>query len=295
MIVPICATEVLYRTTKKEIYIILLIGAFSIIANATIFPTGFGGYNLILGRYSGFYINPNYAGYICLLGFALSYSISNKWLQIIGQLAFTLAGIFTLSRGFVVIWLVVNIVSIYNNKKNVLVPMLGALVLAIVFALSSMLSLNQERFTALQSIFDSKTEVQTATITDDSRTSTWALYYDDIADNPFFGNGFGKMRDRNNVRPGIHNSYLMVLGEAGIFPFLLIIGIYIFLLIRSARDFKNIPENFYLSCVLILSLMVAHGFFTNPYTVLITMYLFIEFRKNNSQSNIIIKKINEPY
>jgi len=287
MIVPICAIELLYRTTKKEIYIILLVGSLSIIINATIFPTGYGGYNTILGRYSGFYMNPNYAGYICLIGFALSYSITSKWLRIIGQLVFTLAGILTLSRGFIVIWLIVNMLSIYNNRKNVVVPMLGVFVLLVVFALSSMLSLNQERFSALQSIFDSDTQVQTKTITDDSRTATWALYSDIIADNPIFGNGYGKMRDRGSILPGIHNSYLMVLGEAGIIPFLLMIGIYIHLLIRSIRDFRKKPENFYLSCVLVLSLMVAHGFFMNFYTVLITMYVFVEFRKDNLDSSLI--------
>ena len=49
------------NTTKNDYNIILLIGAISIIIHAVLFSS-------MYGRYSGFYINPNMAGFICIIG-----------------------------------------------------------------------------------------------------------------------------------------------------------------------------------------------------------------------------------
>lgn len=293
MIVVVCAVEILYRTNKKEIYIILFIGALSVIINATVFPLANANFSPTYGRYSGFYLNPNFAGSICLVGFALSYSIMPKWFRIAGQLVFTLAGILTFSRGFIVIWLFINLISIYNNRRNVVVPLIGAGVLVVFLALSSMLSLNRERFKALQSIFESDTQVQTRTITEDSRTATWAMYTDIIAEKPFFGIGFGKMSEKTLRLPGIHNSYLLVFGEAGFIPFLLMLGIYGYLIIFSFQNFKSKPEYFYLSCVLSLSLMVGHGYFDDFYNVVISMFVYIQLRlqRYNKISEISVTDI----
>lgn len=279
MIVVVCAVELLYRTNKKEIYIILFIGALSVIINATVFPLANANFYPTYGRYSGFYLNPNFAGTICLVGFALSYSIRPKWFQVAGQLAFTLAGILTFSRGFIVIWLLINFISVYNNRRNIVVPLIGAGVLVMFLAISSLLSLNRERFKALQSIFESDTQVITSTITEDSRTATWAMYTDIIAEKPFFGNGFGKMSAKTVQLPGVHNSYLLVFGEAGFVPFLLMLGIYCYLIVFSFLKFKTKPEYFYLSCVLSLSLMVGHGYFNDFYNVVISMFVYVKLRQ----------------
>lgn len=293
MIVTVCAVEVLYRTNKKDIYIIFLIGAASIVINATIFPLANINFYPTYGRYSGFYLNPNFAGSICLVGFAISYSISPKWLRFFGQLLFTLGGILTFSRGFIVIWLIINVVAVYNSKKNLVVPVIGAGVMIVFLALSSMLSLNKQRFKALQSIFETDAQVETETITEDSRTATWALYTDLIASKPLIGNGYGKMSNKTALLPGVHNSYLKVLGESGIIPFLLMLGIYTYLIIVSFQRFKIEPEYFYLSCVLSLSLLVGHGYFDNYYNIFISMFVFIKLRlfpDNNIESIHVTSK-----
>jgi len=153
MIVAVCAVDLLYKTNNKDIYLILLIGALSIIINAVVFPLANANFYPTYGRFSGFYLNPNFAGSICLIGYALSYSMSNKWLRLSGQLIFTLAGILTFSRSFIVIWLLINIFAIYHNRKNLIAPAIGALVLILLFAVSSFLTLNTARFSALKSIF----------------------------------------------------------------------------------------------------------------------------------------------
>lgn len=288
MIVVVCAGDLLYKTNNKDIYIILVIGALSIIINAVIFPLANANFYPTYGRFSGFYLNPNFAGSICLIGFALSYSMGNKWFRLGGQLIFTLAGILTFSRSFIVIWLLINIIAIYHNRKNVIAPAIGALVLVVLFAVSSFLTLNTARFSALKSIFSDE-QIQSETIQKDSRTGTWALYTDIIFDKPFWGNGYEYMQKKLPGLPGVHNTFLMVLGEAGIIPFLLIVGIYIFLLIRSYSLFRSNPEYFYLSCVLTISLMVGHTYFSNYYNVLISMYLLIQFKKLSESSSLILK------
>lgn len=289
LIVVVCAGEIFYRTSKKEIYLILLIGGLSIIINAVVFPLANANFYPTYGRYSGFYLNPNFAGSICSVGYALSYAINHKWQRIAGQLIFTLAGIFTFSRTFILIWLVITLVAIYRDKKNLKAPVVGALVLILVFVFSSKLSLNTERFNALKSIFGSD-RVQTKVIEKDTRTETWALYTDMIIDRPVLGNGYMKLQVKSSRLPGVHNSYLMILGEAGFIPFLLLIGIHFYLIYKSALLFRPHPEYFYISCVVTVALMVGHGYFTNYFNVLISMFLFIQIRLNENQQQQSAKR-----
>lgn len=288
MIVVVCAVDLLYKTNNKDIYLILLIGALSIIINAVLFPLANANFYPTYGRFSGFYLNPNFAGTICLIGYALSYSMANKWLRLSGQLIFTLAGLLTFSRSFIVIWMLINMVAIYHNRKNVIAPAIGALVLVLLFAVSSFLTLNTARFSALKSIFSNE-QIQSKTIQEDSRTGTWALYTDIIFDKPFWGNGYEYMQKKHSGLPGVHNTFLMVLGEAGIIPFLLIIGIYSYLLFKSYSLFRTYPEFFYLSCVLTISLMVGHTYFSNYYNVLVSMYVLIQIKKLSASSSFILK------
>jgi O-antigen ligase len=289
MLVVICGVEVLHRTTKKDIYLILLIGALSIVINALVFPTANANFYANYGRFSGFYLNPNFAGSICLVGYALSYVMTNKILRLSGQILFTLGGILTLSRTFFVIWLLVNIVAVYKDRKNFIAPIFGALVLVMILTFSAGLTLNTERFTALKSIFGSE-NIKTKTIAKDSRTDTWSLYTDMILDKPFFGNGYQKFQLRQSGLPGVHNSYLMVLGEAGIIPFLFITGIYLYILIKSYKIFAASPELFYVSLVVAIALLTGHGYFSNYYNVMISMYVFIQLRLTSEPIQVPQKK-----
>ena len=278
LIVVVCAGEVFHRTTKKELFIILLIGALSIIINAVIFPLANANFYPTYGRYSGFYMNPNFAGTICLVGYAISYAIKGKWLPTAGQLIFTLAGILTFSRTFILIWLIISAVAIYRNKNNLKAPIVGFGVLILVFLFSNKLTLNTQRLGALESIF-SGDKIQSEVIEKDTRAETWALYTDMIMEKPLLGNGYMKLQIKNSRLPGVHNSYLMTLGEAGILPFLLLVGIYSYLMFKSALLFRSNPEYFYISCVVTVALMVGHGYFNNYFNVLISMYLFINIRQ----------------
>jgi len=71
LIFILAGAELVRQSTKNEIYIFLLIGALSIIVNAVVFQDDYG-------RYGGFYLNPNAAGLISLIGYCFSFIINHK-------------------------------------------------------------------------------------------------------------------------------------------------------------------------------------------------------------------------
>ena len=277
MIAVVCGTQLLYNCTTKDLFYFFLLGAGSVILNAVVFPEANVLHGLIRGRYSGFYINPNFAGSICLFGFALSYTIKSKIWQLIGQFAFTLAGIFTLSRTFVVVWFLINLIAIIKSKKNLLVPVIGVVVLVVVFTFTDSKIFARDRFNALESFFD-EGPVQTKTLEQDSRTATWALYYDIIMDKPFFGHGFLKFQKKWGNLPGVHNTYLMVIGEGGIIPFLILLVLYGYLLVASFRQFETRPELFYIMTIVSLSMLVGHTYFIIYTNMLLSIYVYVQLR-----------------
>jgi O-antigen ligase len=275
LIVIICGAEVVRDTSVKEIYLVLLVGALSIVVHAIFFPLYNAEFTPTYGRFSGFYLNPNFAGAICLMGFALSFGMKNPKLKYLGQVIFAVGGFFTFSRYFLGMWIFFNLLSVFISRKNLWVPALGVIGLLIIFAFGSSLKLNTVRFNAIQSIFTGE-HANTAALEEDSRTETWALYKDIILDKPLLGNGFKQLQGKNSdIGVGVHNTYLLVIGEAGIFPFLILIGIYLFLLIKSFQFFKPEPYLFMSALVLFTALLVSHNYFEKYSLPFLSMYLYI--------------------
>ncbi len=274
----ICANELAKETTDRELLIFLVVGALSIAVNALVFPD-------LFGRYGGFYLNPNKAGFICLFGFALSYIIPNYKLKLLVQFTLILCGIFTLSRSFILFLVIINVISIFANKKNLQTFAVGAVALVIIFAAASTLQLNKERFSALHSLFSDNEDVQTETITEGSRNETWSYFSDLITDNIVIGAGYKSMRGASSqvaIEYGVHNTFLMVLGEAGILAFLLIIIIYLAIIIRSLRFFKEHQEYTYLAVAIIGYLMVAHNYFEKYDVLFVSIWLYHKVNQEQS-------------
>lgn len=294
MIVVICGASVLTQTKDKEIFYLLLIGGASIIINAVFLPhMQADRFGESYGRFSGFYLNPNLAGSTCIMGYALSYAIKNTKWKLLGQIIFTLGGILTFSRTFIVLWLLLGMISIYNNKKNLVAPIIGGLAIILVLAFSSRLTLNTQRFGALQNVLgQGQGRAGVSQVGGDTRTDVWALYYNMIYDKPFLGHGYRKFQQKWVGLPGVHNTYLMIIGEAGIVPFLLIVGIYLYLLIKSYTYFKTHPWYFYIISVSALSMMGGHGYFSNLSGVIMAMYIYIKLRDLSSKQRITINGSN---
>lgn len=286
MIMIICSVEVLHRSKVKDFFFILFLGALSVIINALLFPETNAIHGLVVGRFSGFYLNPNLAASICLIGFALSYSIPSKYWRYGGQFAFTLAGILTLSRTFILVWFIINVVAIKKSRKNLLVPVIGVLVLMLVFTFGNTKIFAADRFSALQSTFGNSTS-KPRKVQGEGRAETWAYYYDLVYEKPLLGHGYQEFQIKGKNGPGAHNTFLMVIGEAGIIPFLIIVAIYGYLLIMAVQNFKVRPELLYITLVLTLSLMVGHGYFSNYFNALLSMFVYIELSKLKKTKNTI--------
>ena len=276
----------LTRNTKYlEMNIFLLVGGISIIVNAVMFSN-------MYGRYSGFYINPNTGGLITLLGYSLAFTIKDLKIRLIFQFILIIGGIMTLSRYFMLMLVIVTLISMIQNRYNALAALIGTL--AFVFVITSGdFKLNSSRFRALESIFSD--DVDTETITKESRDETWALYKEPILNSPIFGNGYqsfrGHEQDDVGIKVGVHNTYLMVIGEAGIIPFIILIIIYFGLLIKSLKYFLKTPQYLYISLVLLTYLMVSHNYFDNYIVLFFTIWLYETLKKEKEEE--LKETINE--
>ncbi|MBU2928367.1 O-antigen ligase family protein [Winogradskyella psychrotolerans] len=283
----ICAYELAKHISTSEYNIFLLLGSTSIILEALLFTSKFG-------RYSGFYMAPNEAGFICILGYATTYGLKNKNIKLLGQFIFTLAGLLTFSRTFIVIWLLLNVISLKISIKNIRIFGLGFLIISTLFFIDEVVGLNNPRFEQLKSIVNNDGDVSSEEINDDSRADTWAMFYDDILDSPLIGNGYGSFTGKLGSL-GAHNTFLAVLGEAGILPFILFM-IYIgYLIVMSIIYFNKKPNLIMQMIGLSLFLMANHNFFTFYYVSFAAIwiqYQIYQLRNDDNEIEVLNKKFS---
>ncbi len=278
--------ELVKRVSKEQLFFILLLGTLSIAVEALLFPSKFG-------RYSGFYLNPNEAGFVCIFGYALVYSLKNTSIKLLGQFVFTLMGLLTFSRTFIVIWILLNIISLKVSIKNIRILGIGILIFSALIIIDQYVGLNNPRFEQLKNIV-SNDKVSVNEINEDSRFDTWAHHYDKILESPFFGNGYGTFSGGLGYL-GVHNSYLMIIGEAGIIPFALFLAYIGYLLYWSIYFFKNTPYLIMQTIALAIFLMTDHNFFTHYYVLFVAMwiqYQIVVQKKLPSETENQIENIN---
>lgn len=282
-IIIVCGYELLKTTSIKELYIILLVGALTILLQILYFVNPLVDY----GRYSGFYLNPNNASFICLFGYGLTFAIGNKKLRLLGQIVFTLMGLLTFSRTFVVIWLLINLISIKINIKNIKVFVYGFGLLTILIISSEFLPQKNVRLEQLSSIMSGES-VEVSELNQGSRTETWKIYFNDIAENPIFGKGFNAMSGNTVAhKVGVHNMYLKIFGEAGIIPITLFVLMYVYILISSWKIFNYSPYLFILVTVLILFLATNHNFFDYGYLLFLSMWIQADLEKKKKEVELL--------
>jgi hypothetical protein len=281
-------TSVIRDTTKNEIFILLLVGALSIIYES-IFVIDIG------GRYSGFYLNPNFAGCICILGYCFSFSISDKKIKIIGQILFSYAGFVTFSRTFLLLWVLVNILSLSISYKNSYKIILGIVLVSFFVSFGNKFDFNTKRLEAFATILDGKISQDLA---ENSRTETWAKYYDRILDHPFFGNGYlsfsGKTYGEDDKAygiEGVHNTPLLIIGESGIFVFLYFLWLYGGFLLSGIHYFKQDFLLLLVSFSLFIYLLTTHNFFNNYILLSVSIWLFQQFQTKKNEEYPIFESV----
>lgn len=267
--------EVMKHTSTKEFWFYMIIGAISILGNMFLFNDPKADY----GRYSGFYLDPNNAGLICLIGFSLTFVIAKSF-QLVGKITFTLLGLLTFSRTFILSWLLINLLSIRLNLKNAKMIALGFGILSTLLIYNEFLPVKNPRLEQIGAIFKGN-EQKAKGIDRDSRWETWSRYYNALTDKPIFGSGYGGFAG-NGVAPpvGVHNTYLLLWGEAGIIPILIFIFYLCKIFIRTNRIFKTSPYALMMLLALSLFLLTNHNFFTNDYSLLILLWIDIQSRKS---------------
>lgn len=273
LILIICGFELTKRINNIELFFFLLIGALSVGVEAIFLTSNFG-------RYAGLYLNANVAGFICIFGYSLTYGLKRNTLKLLGQFVFTLMGLLTFSRTFIVIWVLLNIISLKISVKNIRILGIGILIFSSLLFIDEVVGLHNPRFEQIKNIINNK-NVSVEEINQDSRTDTWARYYDKIFDAPFFGNGYKSFK--GSLGTGVHNSYLLVIGEAGIIPFILFISLIIYFFYWSIFFFKRSPNLIMQSISLSLFLMANHNFFNFYFVTFAAMwiqYQIVDLKEN---------------
>ncbi|MBL7817962.1 MAG: O-antigen ligase family protein [Saprospiraceae bacterium] len=230
-----------------------------------------------LTRPAGFYMNPNSAGYHAVVALLLSVSIllrekGSRILAFVMILLSLLSAFITLSKGAILMSLIVlvsyfGLGTVYfnrlyktNRRSLVIVGSLVIFSLAqfVVFLMSKFNELGafeQSRLVQIMDLLGGK--VNTETTTNRSDIAATGLKW--IAEAPFFGWGFGAFHYiRHGGDAGIHNMFLMLIGESGIIPMLLYIVFFIFGIYKSMR-IKNMEYRFLSLTFFLFTLFFANG------------------------------------
>lgn len=275
LIVIICANEFYRKITIKEITYCLLIGAITIIFQAVFLSN-------LYGRYSGFYLNPNAAGQICLFGLALTYGIKEKKLRQILQILFTIAGLVTFSRTFIILWVLLNIISIKINIKNAKTLVIGFFMFLGILTYGELFNLKGLRFRQFQAFLNSDASV--SQVGGESRSETWSRFYEHIYEYPIFGGGFGKFQGGGVELVGPHNTYLLIIGEAGIFPLLLTLIFFGLLLYEAYKVFPTKPYLLMMVLISVIYLFTSHTLFTSYIKLSIIIFIHQHLRAERKHS-----------
>lgn len=275
----ICGYQLLKDTSTREITFFLFLGALTIVLQIFFFNNPLIDY----GRYSGFYLNPNTGGFICLVGYGLSFASQNKKFRLILQIVFTVMGLLTFSRTFIALWLLINLISVKIDIKNIRVFLYGFGLLTVFVIFSEFLPVKNQRLEQIKAIINGE-HVQTSEINEDSRTETWSLYYDALFNRPFLGNGFNSFSGNTHIsKVGVHNTFLKIWGEAGIIVFILFLTMYFLMMKQSLKLFKVSPHLFLISIAVILFLITNHNYFETGYILFISMWIQAEISKNKGE------------
>lgn len=109
---------------------------------------------------------------------------------------------------------------------------------------------NQEldRLLPILNLFNGEINISSITT---SRTDIWIIALEKISNNPF-GSGFGSFHRLSEINLGAHNTYLMIFGESGFFPFLFFV-VFVFLLFKKYSSLKKNKLNIlFLLCLIII-------------------------------------------
>jgi len=227
-------------------------------------------------RASGLFANPNMASSLVLyaLAFVLAFIVQVKrYSQIIYFLlipilfyavflTFSKAGLITFPLVLLLFFglLLIRFNYLSKGQRRLFTGFLVISMIAtgfIIFRFSSILEqLNWGQVLRLQrTLAFLSGEFNEATTSE--RSTLFSIGFQLIRDNPLLGNGLTSFHHYdipvNGKHIGVHNTFLLILGESGILPFLLYIGLMIVLIYKSL---KIKDTSMYILCICILFIYI---------------------------------------
>ncbi|WP_262300271.1 O-antigen ligase family protein [Microvirga sesbaniae] len=232
-------------------------------------------------RASGLFENPNEAGIAALMSLVLIYAYPARsgivtFLQAAVAfsalaLTFSKTGILTLSLLMAIV--LIQKRSIWLTCLTIVAFALAALALSVVSE-SDLIRLTYDqrvRIADILSIFGGEISDQTTT----GRTDLWTVGIQRILAQLPWGGGIGSFHALEGTRRtviypddssrimygnwlGVHNAYLMVLGEAGLFPFLFLMAFLLRLFIRGAQARNGIVAVSF-GIIVCMDMVASHG------------------------------------
>jgi O-antigen ligase len=208
----------------------------------------------------------------------------------LGQIFFSIAGLVTFSRTFLLLLFLISIVSLSISYKNSYRIAIGVVLFSLFLSTADKYDFDSRRLKAFSAILDGKLSEE---MTEGSRSQTWELYYDKILDKPIFGNGYLSFSGKNygsdeNLYSlqGVHNTFLMAIGEAGILAFLYLVSIYGGFVVKGIRKFNDEPLIFLVSFSLLMYLLTIHNYFDNYLILFVSIWLWMKINRKE----IIVEK-----
>lgn len=256
--------------------------AFLLSGVALIFFSSVIGFNigLDMDRASGFFANPNTAaGFIlyCLC-LTLCFAISERrkfgfaYLLIVPALFYTMfitfskAGLITFPLVLFLFlgYCLIRYRKLYRPKRKIFMWLALSVILAIVFisiyfsAIMDQLSWGQ--FLRLQRTLAFLSGEFTEATTSE-RSTLFNIGFQLIGEHPLIGNGLTSFHAYdipvNGKHIGVHNTFLLILGESGVIPFIFYVSLMLILIVKSWK-LKNLAMSFlFLSILAVYFINVA--------------------------------------
>lgn len=229
-------------------------------------------------RMAGFFANPNEAAMASLLAVCLivGYPFASRAMQVVSLSVSAIAVILTFSKTGILLLILLGAVYLYvRGSAPVRVVFSFSLVLIGVFFLepsvlqdaviyNSFYELDQSQEARLRAVFS----ILSGDVGDDvstGRSYLWKVAFERILEVSPGALGLGSMHhmiggiEEFGIWQGVHNTFLMVFGEAGLLPALLLIISLLFLIAKIYRLRVCWYPFLGIAAVLLFDMFVTHG------------------------------------
>ncbi|MEM9544433.1 MAG: O-antigen ligase family protein [Bacteroidota bacterium] len=203
-------------------------------------------------RSAGFFGNPNEAGSFAnyaLVIFLTLFFISKKKAVFIGLAGLAIAGsvlsfskaAFIISTLMVLFFFFKNITFFHKSTQRTRIAFV-TLIFGLIFGVFAFFNSStgqkfeltraqQKRIVGTLALLSGEINEETTS----DRTVVYSHGFGLIKRNPYIGHGIGTFHRFNsgNMKIGVHNTYILILGESGILPILLFLGFYFMLIYRG--------------------------------------------------------------